>query len=305
MVFGDKAMRPIIDMDSIAVLLTNACVHSCSNCTQCVSHFSKPDYMSFGQFKQAVDSMVEFPRVFGFHGGEPLLHPEFDKFCEYALSKIPRERLGLWTGFPKGKEHYRELIVKVFGQVFLNDHTRKDILHGPILVSSQEVLLEQWQKDYLIDKCWIQNSWSASINFKGAFFCEVAAALALLLDKDLGWDVDSNWWKRSPKDYISQMELCKYCGVAMPLKKRVSCEGVDDISPKLYERLKFISPKLKRGKYVISDCQPHIDDRQMATYKDAEYRNQIASRYGIFLTINERGYNTPHLMSNYKGEEVN
>ena len=48
-------------------------------------------------------------------GGEPLLHPEFEQFCDYALSKIPRMQLGLWTCLPEGKEHLRDAIVRTFG----------------------------------------------------------------------------------------------------------------------------------------------------------------------------------------------
>ena len=33
----------------------------------------------------------------------------------------------------------------------------------------------------------------------------------------------------------------------------------------------------------------------MAAYKDENYRAEIADRYGIFLTCNEKGFNEPHL----------
>jgi hypothetical protein len=272
--------------------------------------------MDFDQFKEAVDSMVKYPKMTGLMGGEPLMHPEFEKFCEYLNSKIPAERCGLWTCFPKGKEHYREVIVKTFGNIFLNDQTRGDILHAPVLVASEELpatelvaseelpATEQWVKDYFIDKCWVQNYWSASINPHGAFFCEIAAALSMLFEtkeNNSGWDVKSDWWTKVPKDFVKQMDVfCRMCGCAMPLKKRESVDGRDDISPKMLEKLKDISPKIKQGKYVVHDLTTCEDDRQPATYKDAKYREIIASGYGMFLTNNEKGFNTPHLIRDFK-----
>ena len=55
---------------------------------------------------------------------------------------------------------------------------------------------EKWIK--LRDKCWIQNLWSASITPKGAFFCEVAAAMDMTLNGPGGWPIEPGWWKRKP-----------------------------------------------------------------------------------------------------------
>jgi hypothetical protein len=38
------------------------------------------------------------------------------------------------------------------------------------------------------------------------------------------------------------------------------------------------------------------------SYKDQTYRDIIAARYGIFLTLNQGGFNEPHLMR--KGTSV-
>jgi hypothetical protein len=297
-------MRPILDMDVVQIEVTNFCYQSCSNCTRLCGHYKKPYFMGLKEFKQAVDSMVGYPKQVGCMGGEPLAHPEFAQLCEYLRSKIPKEQCGLWTCLPRGKEYYREIIVETFGNIYINDHTREDILHCPVLVASEEVDLPPWKKDYLVSKCWVQESWSACVNPKGAWFCEVAGALAMALDiKDLGWPVEHGWWGRSPQHFISQMKMCHYCGCAMPLKKRRSVEEVDDISPKMLERLKKVSPKIKKGKYQVSDCKPsEATDGPMATYKDQYYRDMIAKRYGMFLLQNEKGFLTPYLMRNYKQE---
>jgi len=249
------------------------------------------------QFTQAVDSLLEFPHMVGMMGGEPLLHPQFPEFCDYLHSKIPKERCGLWSCFPEGKEHYRDVIIRTFGHVFLNDHTRDDVLHAPILVSAEEICGNDYASMwYLIDHCWVQNMWSASINPNGGFFCEVAAALSLLFDIKVGWEIKPNWWEKIPKDFKEQMEsLCVLCGCAMPLKKRTSVEKIDDISPRIYKAIKNTSSKIKRGLYEIHDLKCYNDMRQPATYKDARYRAIIAERYGMFLVVNEQGYQTPYL----------
>ena len=299
---GASIMVPLLDQPTIQIETTTRCTKVCSNCTHCTGHTQIWD-MSMQKFKQAVDSMEKFPRQVGLIGGDPVLSPHFEEQCLYLQKKLPREKLGLWTCFPTSGIKYRKLICDTFYSVFLNDQTRDDILHGPVLVASQEVKLEQWLKDYCIHHCWLQASWSGSITPKGAFFCEVAGALNGLFDLDYGWPVEPGWWTRSPQNFGKQLELCKLCGVAIPLKKRASIEGIDDISQGNYEKLKDISPKLKQKKYNIHDLQLFQDDRQTATYKDPIYREKIANRYGIFLTVNSQGYNEPHLMSDFEGKE--
>ena len=72
----------------------------------------------------------------------------------------------------------------------------------------------------------------------------------------------------------------------------------------MLELLKDTSPKVKAGKYKVHDMQPHHDDRAMASYKDENYRNKIAERYGIFLMGNELCFQTPYLSKKWKGKEV-
>jgi len=258
--------------------------------------------MELEEVKAAIDSLKQFPKIVGIMGGEPLLHPQFEEICRYMQTVIPKERCGLWTTLPKGFERYRETIVETFDNIFINDHTRDDILHHPVLVASEEVDLPGWYKDYLVSKCWVQESWSACINPKGGWFCEVAGALAMLLDvNDLAWEINDAWWLKSPQHFVKQMKMCHFCGEAMPLLKRASVEGIDDISPKMLERLKETSPKVKRGKVEVHNGELVIDERQTATYKDNDYRNEIARRYGMFVMINECGYHTPYLLKNWKG----
>ena len=305
-------MRPLIEMDTIQIEFTNACPHRCSNCTRLVGHHREPFMLSWKQFTAAVDSMEGFPKMVGAMGGEPLLHPKFEAMCDYMRSKFPPSQLGLWTCLPEGFEHYREVICRTFGHIFLNDHTRSDVLHTPILVTADEIVgngsMEKWQMEYVQHHCWVQNSWSASINPKGAFFCEIAAALAQLLNyDDLGWRVKPGWWKKMPIDYVLQQgALCHLCGAALPLQKRESTDGRDDISNYWVKCLTHLkSPKLAKGAagWVPHDLQTHEDPRPTATYKDPDYRDKIAARYGMFIMPNSQGFTTPYLKSNWTKEK--
>jgi hypothetical protein len=99
---------------------------------------------------------------------------------------------------------------------------------------------------------------------------------------------------RTPKDYIEQIEQwCPRCGMAAPIALRPSIDEIDDISPMNYEALKDKVRHPERFKIhdlKTVDCWP-----TMAAYKDFNYRNRCASKYGMYLTINETGSWTAHM----------
>ncbi len=307
-------MRTIFSNDTIQIEITNACILQCANCTRFVGH-RKPYFMDWSTFKNAVDSMVGYPYMTGLMGGEPLLHPQFEKFCDYAVEKLGKEHLGLWTCFPKGYEKYREVICRTFHHIFVNDHSRPDIYHHPFLVASQEVVPDKKRMFLMIDNCFFQRSWSASVNPKGAYFCEIAASLSMLFDGSNGWKVEHEWWLKTPKDYTSQIEeFCPQCGGAIcevcdgktfSLKRRSSIDQVDDISPGNLQRLKGKSKKIDAGKYAVSDLKVGLCEQHLAAYKDADYRAKIGARYGIFFFFfnffgDDKLFLTPHLSKDFK-----
>lgn len=294
-------MKIVRDNDTIQIEITSFCHNNCSNCTRLCHHYKKPWYMDFDTFKRAVDSMVGFRgnQGVGLMGGEPLYHPQFKEFAEYAASKLGAENIGVWSCFPEGKEHLGPVIADCCGTVFINDHSIGNVVHSPFLVSIEECVdkRDMW---YLIENCWAWRSWSASINTLGAYFCEIAASMAALFnDGEHAWPVEPEWWTRTPKDYVKQMEKwCPKCGGALcgmrPAQGRYSTEIVDDVSPKMLDRLKAIdSPKIRRGEYAVHDLKPIPECRQMASYKDEQYRKRIAGRYGLILVLNERGFMAP------------
>ena len=331
-------------MQTIQVELTSACVLKCSNCTRFCGTHKVPFFLTEEQFKAAIDSLVEYAQmphaIVGFMGGEPLLHPQFAEFCKYAASKIPRNKLGLWSTFPDSPKYkgYAELIVSTFGNILLNDHSREDIMHAPVLMAAEEYFRKpcptckgerfmatrgsEGEPDgtlcstcggkgtvtndtdlfAAVEHCWVQESWSASINPKGAWFCEVAAALSDLFDGPEGWKPEPGWWKKTPMQFREQMDwACRKCGAALPLTRiRSSQDPRDDVSEGNLERLKAIgSKKVKRDEYFLR--KDFEFDRKLMergtypnqTYKEEHYRQTIAARYGIKLVLNQRGYWEP------------
>lgn len=279
-------MIPLSQMKIIQIDVTNACHNRCSNCTRLIGHHHKPFFMDLDQYRQAVDSLVDFPGMVGMIGGEPLLHPQFEKMCRYLEQKIedPKRR-GLWSTVPKETKH-GTFIREVFGNLFLNDHTVSSILHQPVLVAAKDVVPEPKRMWELIDNCWVQTLWSATITPKGAFFCEVAAAFDMLFDGPGGWPVEPGWWKREPSQFTDQKERwCPHCGCAVPLERRTSVDGIDDVSPSNLDALRAIdSPKVRRGKVQLYDrgliegWKPDYNWYMDKVEHEKEYRERIKDR---------------------------
>lgn len=304
-------MRAILDADTLQIDTTNACVLRCSGCTHLCGHHREPFMMSLEEFKRVVDSLEGYPNMVGIIGGEPLLVPWAAEEFRYLRSKFPREQLGLWSVFPHGEKYVRlrEVIVETFGNILLNDHTRPDIMHAPVLVASGEFFDNKDDLFVAADACWVQNQWSPSVTDKGAFFCEVAGELDQLFDGPGGWEVKPGWWKRTPKDFTEQIERwCPKCGACMPLERRSSQEEVCDISEGNFELLRGKSKKVDHGEVIVHKKGEFKFDRALTkdngypvqSYKEEYYRQTIAARYGIYLVANERGYWDPRLKEDFR-----
>jgi len=269
---GGFDMRNIREMNNILIDITNACNMTCSNCTRFCGHFrsDKIYFMDLDYFEKAVDSMMNFPNTVGVMGGEPTLHPNFPEICE-IMQKLPeKRRRGLWSNTLTPQfQKYGSLINQTFGMFNLNDHKSKPIKHTPILMASEDFKdVSKSEMDKIIDECWVQNFWSATITIKGAFFCEVAATMSTLFDGPVGWDITERpeWWKKEISEYKNQKEwACDKCGCAIPLTPRRSNEVIDDISISNLKRLQGVgSPKIKQGKFVLQECsKKYIDKKQV------------------------------------------
>lgn len=317
-------MRSPKDMRIIQIDITNACVHSCSNCTRFCGHHKNPFFMDWETFKRAVDSLTDFNKTVGIMGGEPTLHPQFERFVKYIAEKYPsknslspatkpikkrnfieyirdrnfyldetlnnRKGPGLWTSLSRSYYEYYELIQDVFSYQTINDHNNPCI-HQPLLASRKELGIPDDKWTELRDKCWIQNTWSATITPKGAFFCEVAGALDMLFDGPGGWPIEPGWWKREPRDFGYQLKWCEICGAAIFNEGRLSSEEIDDVSPMLYEKLKNVqSPKLKKGKVKVMDISnPKIIGKKMPDTINrylTDYKERISKDNNVLTSKN-------------------
>ena len=281
-------MRSPADMGTIQIDITNACNKRCSNCTRFCGNHKKPFFMDYTTFKRAVDSLDGFEGVIGVMGGEPTLHPEFEKFVLYLQEKYGKRKEtnrliypqknfireirrrecesfirsklttganvyrshgpGLWSNMSESYRKYYEIIQDTFNVQYLNDHINPSY-HQPGLFSRKDLGITDENWVKMRDNCWIQNEWSATITPKGAFFCEIAGALDMLFDGPGGWKIEAEWWKRTPKEFGDQLQWCELCGFALDTFMRNAEDEQDDVSQTLYELLKKVdSPRMKAGK---------------------------------------------------------
>jgi hypothetical protein len=244
-------MIPIYEIRTIHIEITNACNLECANCTRFIGHHRKPFMMDLETVRKAIDSLEGYPGAIGLMGGEPTCHPQFREICAIFREMIPdRTKRQFWTNGYKWKE-YEEDILATFDKerCHYNDHTHDDGVHQPLLIAAEDVVEDKELMWKLIDDCWIQTRWSASITPKGAFFCEVAAARDHLFDGPGGYPIEKGWWKKTPEEFQDQIERsCRRCSAAIPMPRPSHNADKDLVSPSVYEQLvQLNSPRAKRG----------------------------------------------------------
>lgn len=289
---------------ALQIDITNACHLHCSNCTRLLDHARVRFVMSPACFEQAVRAVKDFvtdspvgPRgqrkVIGIIGGEPLLHPQFPDLVDIMVREIPDVRhRGLWTskdwkaGVSPKWGPYRPQVERLLGVHlsrdgsgpsekhrggFLNWNMHLDemnVHHQPLLVAARDVVPDERRRWELIERCWVQRSWSSSCTPKGFFFCEVAAHFDMIFDGpgglplepgvwrgDLGFERDSDGILRPTGPYADQIRRsCDRCGAAVPMPGRRDAENVDDVSPTNFVPLQALrSPRVLRGETVLHE----------------------------------------------------
>ncbi len=306
-----ESMRLLREMETIQIDITNACVHECSNCSRMCGNHKKPFMMDFDTFKAAIDSLEDFEGMVGIIGGELTLHPEFEKFIQYAGTKIKERTLhdqyffapkkdymqsvwsyssvmkqlakarGLVISSTIPKQYYKhyELITDYFTCFRVNDHSSPSY-HQPSMIAYRDLGISDEEFLILRDNCWLHGKWSATINPKGAFFCEMAGALDVLFNGPGGWKIEQGWWKREIEDYKDQWHWCELCGMCLTTCTRDANEEVDDVTETLYKMLEEIeSPRLKKDKlHVYSNKEQ--DERSKKTIGGnyiLDYRERLGS----------------------------
>jgi len=247
-------------MPLIQIEVTNACQMRCANCTRFVGHHRKPFFTDLDTIVKAIESLDGYKGRIGLMGGETTLHPNFREICEIYQKMIPdKSRRALWTSGYKWEE-YKNVILKTFHEEFItyNDHSDPDEgWHQPLLVAIDEVIEDKDLMWKIINNCWIQKRWSASITPKGTFFCEVAAAQDYMFDGPGGWPIEKGWWNKTPEEFQDQVKrYCTRCSAALPISIPNNHEPFDLVSEGNVRLLEKVdSPKCLEGRFRVVDSE--------------------------------------------------
>jgi hypothetical protein len=322
-------MRSPAEMNIVQIDISTKCHLKCSNCTRLIPHQPKREDMSLATFERAVKSMEGWNapnKVLGIIAGEPTLHSEFEqiswRFSELwggpltgngtlpikDFNQFATERLfdrstgrGLWTSLGAGFYRHYETIMEVYGHWNTNTHESGG-RHQALLITRDDykkstgITDDRWLENR--DNCWVQKLWSASINDKGAYFCEVAASIdRLYFNGKHAWPVEQGWWQRTPADFEAQLDLCNYCALAQPGPSQLDMLERDIISEQNRTKLAEVgSPAVKKGKYELFDPALHVEKRKVDTrdnYVGEERRVGIGNRStkphklsGVVVSVN-------------------
>lgn len=229
--------------------ITRACDRACFGCTQGSNLGGKTWFIPPDQFELAVKSLDGYFGVYGMFGGSPSLSPHFNEYCEILRKWVPWHQRGLWSNHPLGKgdvcrvtfnpavsnlnvhesqEAYDEFARDWPESIPYLKGLDSDSRHSPPFVAMKDIISDEGERWELISNCDVNQFWSAMICWipnRGlrAYFCELAAAQAILHYDDphwpdLGLEVTNGWWKRPIEDFKEQIKFhCHSCGI--PLRR--------------------------------------------------------------------------------------
>lgn len=236
-------MKPIFQNWCIQIDITNYCFMSCLYCSRYNGHLRKDQrrHMTIEQFTTALDSLADWPAKIGIIGGEPLMHPQFREFCAEIQKRFPKDKMGLWTSGPEPLKRNVDIIQSTFGFMAYNEHSPEQVnvcRHQPLTISIKEAVPDESLRKQLIDDCWVQRTWCASINHFGAYFCECAAAQDVLLNDGVNaWPVTPGWWNKTPDMFQDQVDkFCGDCGMAIPMERELIKNTTEKFSPELLKK---------------------------------------------------------------------
>lgn len=294
-------LHPRLKWD-IEIETTTACPRRCSNCTRLVAHHKEPWFITPAEFRKNLEAVADFvnnpapdawaarmgvparTRTVGMMGGEPLVHPDLPELCAIMQEVIPeRKNRFLCSALDVDRHKYAPIIAETFGSVNRNTHSGV-VMHQPGLVAIEELAPyakevregkeepEEWMWRH-IDKCWLDEQWSSTINPKGFFWCEVAGAMSLAMGGPEGLPVEPGCWDRPLEDYLYQAEwACPKCSICVPLPARQDTENRDDISIGNVRRLEAAdSPRIARGEFVVFDPESYCEDEHTGQWKPQRY----------------------------------
>jgi hypothetical protein len=243
----------------LQIEITTACTLNCSNCTRLLPYRSDVLHMTPNCFREAVQSVRDWPGIVAVFGGNPTSHAKFPELMEiYCEAITDQRRRGLWAN---DLLKHGELCRKVFyphATTNLNAHADPkaaarfdEWLPGKMIESSRT--RPAWhgsitvdRKDYGIsDEAWIaarencdiNQHWSGIVVERAgkpfAYFCEVASALDGVRGQNHGIPVEPGWWRWRMDHFEGQVRNCcdRGCGVPLRLKGHLDHEEIYDASP--------------------------------------------------------------------------
>ncbi len=258
-------MIPLFEKKVIHLEVTNACNMKCANCTRFIGHYKKTFFITLDEVRQAIVSLKGFKGNIGLMGGEPTIHPQFAEICKIYQEMIPDiRRRQLWTNGCNWKK-YEAVIYETFDPdlIIYNDHKNPDEgIHQPLLIAADDIIDDKELMWKLIDECWIQKRWAASMTPKGGFFCEVAAAQDNLFNGPGGYSLEKGWWNKTPEQFKDQIRrYCLNCSAAIPMHRPSAHDVNDTISKSVEKKLKCVmSPKYLQGGVTIYNKKLSKDD---------------------------------------------
>jgi len=294
-------MRPIYKAWFCHIEVTNYCQKTCVYCSRWTRHLRSDQYFyaTLDEIDAALETLIptkksatEWPNRIGIQGGEPTLHPEFEKICELLLKRGPKSKYGLWTYGGEKFNEYRSLIDKTFGMLGYNEHNESQVntcKHQPATIAIGEAVPDKDVREYLIDNCFVQLNWCPTIAQDKAYFCEVANGIDRLFGLNSGWPLDYDWFMKVPGEFQDQVDACcNLCGMPIPIERQLLCNNKEKMTPKLLERMKKLNLARTSEKFIdVFDEKLTIeqlrknsktwDPRNFRGYRDNPYR------YGLKL----------------------
>ncbi len=238
--------------------------------------------MSLECFREAIQSLRDWPGVIGIFGGNPCNHPKFPELCEILCEEIPDQRhRGLWsndllqhgeiarkTFYPNGRFNLNAHAVSQAAQG-IEQHLPGKIIKDSVIWPATHSAILAHHEDYgvgnalwneLRERCDINLKWSGAIAERDgkpfAYFCEVAAALDGVRGTNHGMPVVPGWWRQGMEapDFQTQIKKCcdAGCGVPLHMRGHKDFHETYDISPSWAMKL----PEKPRGNVKV---QVHDD----------------------------------------------
>jgi hypothetical protein len=262
----------------------------------------RPDqfyFMPIEEFKLAVRSLRDFPGAVGMMGGLPTKHPKFEEMCEVLRDNFPPSKLELWTSGEKEYFDKLEVVQRTFGHIARNDHTESQLEvceHQVTTLALIDVVPDPELRLELVNECWVLDKWCPTIGHRpygaGAFVCELMLGIDTLMDNSslggVGIDFakDPRWWDRPVDDpsYVKQLrEYCGFCSMCLPMQRQVLRNGIEIVSPMVYDLLKHNLSKCcgdrskMRQVTGLSFTREDIEEAKLKGWDPHKFRGDLPS----------------------------